>query len=130
VLHEERYAMYPLSAILATRGGDRELRFTFNYTNFPALGSDDRLEIQDWKGFDTFHYPINLAVHVDMETGDHEARITCDPTMCSVDERRALLRALVRAIEHVGAAADVASGAHEARSSESDAGARSDARTE
>lgn len=101
---QARYALFPLSTILARQGAGKEFRFTFNYTSFPPIGEDSRLKMRDWRGLDSFHYPINVGVHLDLETAEHEIRITCDPSLCPTDMSRRLLEATQRSIEMVGAA--------------------------
>ena len=113
----ERFALAPLSALLRTRAPGQELRYTFNYTNFPAVGGDGELETRDWRALDTWHYPMNLGVHLDLETHEHQLRIACDPAYCSELEAARLLAVIAGQLERllVEAPADlVARGAAQA----------------
>lgn len=101
----ERFALAPLSALLAERAPGQELRTTFNYTNFPAVGALGELETRDWRARDTWHYPMNLGVHLDLETHEHQLRIAFDPAYCSEPEGARLLAHIADHLERMAGGA-------------------------
>lgn len=105
----ERFALAPLTGLLRARAPGQDLRYTFNYTSFPPVGVDE-VETRDWRARDTWHYPLNLGVHLDLEAHEHEARVTCDPAECSQPDATRLLATIAGVLERwlVAAPADLA----------------------
>jgi hypothetical protein len=79
LMQQDRYALFPLSAILAKRSAGKEFRFTFNYTSFPAIGGQGGLELRDFRGLDLFHYPVNVGLDLDVEAAAYQLRL--DPVL-------------------------------------------------
>ncbi|MBK0417321.1 amino acid adenylation domain-containing protein [Chromobacterium haemolyticum] len=107
LLLQEKYALYPLSAIFEARSPGREFLYTFNFTNFRALDSKTA-DLRDWDGVDRFHYPINIAVHLDEGSDIAEFRLSGDPAYCGEAAAEALFQAFEETLGiAVGALADI-----------------------
>lgn len=84
LLDQTRYALYPLSAIIADP--DREFRFTFNFTSFPAFSPASSDLTEDWRGQDVFHYPFNIGLHLDADEGGGELVVSVDSSLYSREQ--------------------------------------------
>ncbi|UJB30475.1 hypothetical protein [Chromobacterium sp. Beijing] len=97
LLLQEKYALYPLSAIFDARSPGREFLYTFNFTNFRARDSKTA-DLRDWDGVDRFHYPVNIAVHLDEGSDIAEFRLSGDPAYCGEAAADALFQAFEEAL--------------------------------
>jgi amino acid adenylation domain-containing protein len=84
LLDQTRYALYPLSAIIADP--DREFRFTFNFTSFPAFSPASSDLTENWRGRDVFHYPFNIGLHLDADEGGGELVVSVDSNLYSREQ--------------------------------------------
>nr|WP_158300667.1 non-ribosomal peptide synthetase [Chromobacterium sp. ATCC 53434] len=103
LLRQEKYALYPHSAIFEARSPGREFFHTFNFTNFRARDSQES-DLRDWDGVDRFHYPVNIAVHLDEDAEIAEFRLSRDPAHCPDAAAEALFQAFEHALDAIAAA--------------------------
>ncbi|WP_197083063.1 non-ribosomal peptide synthetase [Chromobacterium sp. LK11] len=107
LLQQEKYALYPHSAIFDARSPGREFSHTFNFTNFRALDAQ-AADLRNWDGVDRFHYPVNIAVHLDDGSEIAEFRLSGDPAHCGDAAAEELFQAFEEALGlAVGALADI-----------------------
>lgn len=97
LLQQEKYALYPYSAIFDARRPGRDFHYTFNFTHFRALASKSA-DLRDWDGVDRFHYPVNIAVHLDDGSDLAEFRLSGDPAYCSDAAAETLFQAFEEAL--------------------------------
>ncbi|KVE29999.1 hypothetical protein WS67_03795 [Burkholderia singularis] len=98
------FSLYPLSRILRARG-NRDFRYSLNFTNFDAVRRPARFVISNWAGQDRFHYPINVAINVDRSDGVNEIRIVADDDVFPNAMRVRLIEQVCSELDRIAAAA-------------------------
>ncbi|WP_229499540.1 non-ribosomal peptide synthetase [Pseudoduganella ginsengisoli] len=81
LIEMEKFSAYPLHRIGAADGPLSQPEVTFNYVNFhnqTAYGGTGQLQLMRKYGHDKFHYPINVFVSLEKDSGQLYLKIESD----------------------------------------------------